>query len=460
MNPSAWTRRGTATWIAMPAIALLILLACPSAGFGWSAPRLLNEGDAKILSVSGGVGKRGYAVMAWSQVRDDLPFVSKNVRAFVRVKGEGARGFGRVRSLGRATGGPGVEVGSNGHTLVTWTRPGNKQMVMMRSPRGRWSKPQVLGGNERRGVLGEIGPDGTMLLVSTNVRGSRDPKANIKVALKLPRESRFGPWRKASRSGLTVGLHTDLVVGNKGHATVLWSGPCPLGGPAENARWVDITRKRVSAPKQIQDSKCVAFDLDLERDRAGYQYLRIGGTEKPWIGIKFAVRSPGADFPPMELISPEGQLTNGGDMAVSPDGDVFLVWDSHDEEQAPLAREFVTYKQDQRLAGPALIAGARVDKSGRFDRVRAMGFLPDGTLSTIWWEQWLVSGGRERFKIQPKTINPISPRINHRYGIPIKPNLYPTNVDMDVASDGSQMIWWTVADGHDRSIRWIQARER
>ena len=145
--------------------------------------------------------------MAWSKVRDDLPLISKNVRGFVRVKPEGTRDFGPVRSLGRVSGGQRVSIGENGHTLLTWTQPDKRQAVMVRTPRRRWSKPQTLASRDRIGVTGAVGPDGTMLLVSTNVRHSQDSKAKIRVALTLPRQTKFEPWRTASRSGLQIGCY-------------------------------------------------------------------------------------------------------------------------------------------------------------------------------------------------------------------------------------------------------------
>lgn len=439
---------------------MAMLPSVPAEAADWSKQSQLNKQGSKLFSIDSEVGNGGYAIVGWSQISNQAELVERNMFGLVRVKAPGARGFGPPMNLGRVKSGPDIAIGDRGHTVLAWTKLNGAQYVTTRGPRTKWSKPQRIHGGKIGGAKVEVGPDGTAVLLSGASRGLNDPKAKVVVSTRLPGHKRFSAWRKISGSAKTVGYDTDLVVGRKGRATVVWAATCPFSRPFYNASFVDIAGSRVSRPKQIRNTQCVTTGLNLEADRDGFQYLRIIGSEKGHLtGLKLSVRRPGKPFPTAAWVSDPEELTGQSFMAVSRKGRVFLAWWEDELDGPGEAMTFATFEKDRKTAGPAEIANVRSDRTGRLDRLQALAFLPGGSLASIWYEHWLVPPrGDWRFRFGTKRLDPFDPRIDHEYDYPLNTELTPGNVQIDVAPDGSRLARWTLGRrGYPNVIRWMSA---
>lgn len=441
-------------------IAAVALTASAAAKAGWTEPSQLNQKGFVIFGVESDVGNNGYAVVSWSQITKKEMFDHRKPFGLIRVKAPGAGKFGPVKRLGRIGQAADLSIGSGGHTVLTWSNSKGQQIVISRGPRTGWSKPQRIEGGEPGWARVEVGPDGTAVLQSAVRKGLSGGGREVVVSVREPGRRKFSPWRAISTSSATIGGTVDLVVGRNGRATVVWAASCPIDPPFLNARYVDIDGANATEPIEIENTKCVTFDLDIEADDAGYQYLRIGGSLENLTGVKLSVRRPGEPFPEAEWVSEPGRLSGGGDMAVSRKGRVFLAWRDEDQEKDEMSLRFATFQKDQKLVGPAVMSSARMDRSRRMDLLQDMAFLPNGKLSTFWYEHWLVpvSQGAWRFRFGTKQIDSVSPKIDHLYKFPIAPRVTPGDVKIEVAPDGSQFARWTVSrEGWADAIRWMAA---
>lgn len=444
-----------------PAIVVAgLALVAPPADAGWSEPAQLNKPGSMVSFVDSDVGNRGYAIVAWSQFTEADLRNDRKVLGMVRLKEPGAKKFSPTLVLGRVAGSPFVSIGDHGHTVLTWAGPGGTQFVRSRGPRSDWSKAQRIRGGKPGWSKVEVGADGTAVLLSAVRKGLDGGGKQVVVSVREPGEKTFSAWRAISTEPRTLGGDADLVVGRNGKATVVWPAGCPMDPPFLNARYVDIDGDQSTEPKEIENTKCVTFNLDIERDAGGYQYIRFGGSQENLTGVKLSVRPPGESFPEAEWVSEPGRLSGGGDMAVSPKGRVFLAWRDEDQDLDEMGLRYAVFQKDQRVVGPVVMKSARMDRKKRMDILQAMAFLPNGKLSTFWYEHWLVppSEGGWRFRFGTKLIDPLAPRIDHRYRFPIAPRVTPGDVKIDVALDGSRFTRWTVGrKGWANSIRWMAA---
>lgn len=428
-------------------------------GSDWSKLARLTKGAPTIVRVDSDVGPRGFAVVAWSQVPADAAQTRKFGTGMVRVKPPGHRRFTDVLRLGRVAWGPEVSIGDRGHTVLAWSSPDQSIYFMRRGPRTKWSSPQRVPGTARGGAVLDVGPDGTAVLFSTFVRSVRDPQAHAIASVMKPGSTRFLPWQRVSRSADSVGFRGDAIASTKGRATVVWGGPCPLEGPsARDAVWVDLKGRWASRPQSISNSKCPAFDLDLERDNSGHQYLKVGGSQAAWLGVKLAVREPGKHFPRAELVSPADVFTDGGNLTVDRRGRAFVSWRANEYGRpAAAGYEFATYRhQNQIASGP--IEGVHVDRTARMDIPGAFAFDPNGNLSSLWIQHW-VTGPRNdwRFRVGTDQIDPLAPTIAPAYDYGVAIGSTPGNLTLNAARDGSQLAVWEMnRKGHPRSINWME----
>ncbi|MBN8866067.1 MAG: hypothetical protein J0H98_00800 [Solirubrobacterales bacterium] len=421
---------------AATAIVLALALGCAgsAAADGWTKPRPATPKGA--VDMSAAVGGHGYAVIAYAMPLSRRPFV---VKLFTRVKPAGRKDFGPPRLLGRShSGWTNLEIGRRGLTLLSWSGLDDRLRVSKRNPRGGWAPPQVIRGGESSGAQLAIGRDGTAVLYDVIARSVRDPERRVMASVRDPRTGLFSDWRKISTDIERVGFKGAAVAGTKGRATVVFTPPCD--GTARPSSWVDIGPGGATEPKLIPNSGCVAWDIDLQADDQGNQYLRLGLLT----GVQLAIRGPGEDFGPATTVTAPTDSGDGGYLSVSRGGQATLLW-GHTETQST-GRTSYLYVRSVNGSAPSparRIPGVRLDRhKGRIDLLQDAAPLPQGRIAMIFEEVWEARDGDWKERVGTTVWRPGGPFRRPRYGS-VQPKLtlvYP--VEITTSHQGSQLAWW------------------
>ena len=338
---------------------------------------LYSDSEAGIDYPDFVAGRNGFALVGWSPEAQDQPTSARALsysidRVAVRVRRPGHPTFGAVKQLG-APGSFGLElkISENQTAFAKWADADGSIHVSTRRPNGAWSGPEeVFPGGSGVGTL-SIGPDGTAAIAL--VMGKRLPSAEatvrsrkVFVAVKSPKQKRFGPARLISRGGGVVGNYLDLEAGSKGRVTIAWSGWCPIGPRRfwQPARIVDISRGKASTPRQVADSECPTFGIDLAGRPGQTQYLLVDGSMKDWNGVRVSKRPSGKMFGKTRLVSEPGEPTLGAHLSVSLRGRAIVVWRFSDSGVAwePSGFKFTTSLPRGSFKSPKTVSGIRGDQ--------------------------------------------------------------------------------------------------
>ncbi|MBN8866552.1 MAG: hypothetical protein J0H98_03260 [Solirubrobacterales bacterium] len=342
-------------------------------------------------------------------------------------------------------------------SVVTWPDPNGRLRTAVYGRHGGWSRVQAVKGATTTGANLDVGSDGTVILVDAQSRGNGDPRARVISSVLLPGARKFSRWRKISTRAGAVSFESDVVAGRAGRGTIVWSGPCPMGG-GTNASYVDVRGTRFSKPREIPNSSCVPFDLDLEQDNKGRQYLRIGGSPKIWLGVRLSIRQPNRRFSRMRFVSTPGEFTDGGDLAVSPNGRVTMVWGTQEPGGLPRAYEFVSFSHGRFPGPPREIEGLRLDVTKKRDILSDIAPLPRGRITMLWREHWTDSHGRWRFKLGIKDWRPGTHFSIPDYRYPISAKYIPYPARIRSGPDGSTIsIWGKDANSGTQGLNWVHS---
>jgi hypothetical protein len=372
-------------------------------------------------------------------------------RGYVSVKLPGRKTFGRPVRFTDSLGIDAIDVDVNekGTTVLTWNEPDGRRLVRFRGLRKGWSKPAVIRGADADGGLVSVGPDGTVAILG--IWGSGLPKARrLVMAVKRPGRP-FSKWFPVSRNPADVGYDTDIVAGTKGRATLVFSPPC-FSGPISQLRlthYVDVVGTRASRPRAIGNTKCVTFSIDLERDAAGYQYLRIGGSTRDF-GTKLSIRRPGQGFPPAELMNLPEQPANGGDLTVNSKGQYALIWNySNADFSNREAYVYVNGRRDKTRSQVRKIANLEYPDDFMLDA----GMLPNGTISTFWRDAFFPRYGTGH-------LTPGVPFAGPTWDFPGQKENGIGFHGLEVGPDGSRFVWWVQQSSRDRNydFQWSTPR--
>lgn len=402
-------------------------------------PRLLVGFDADV-------GSHGYVVVAWVQRRSTNTKGSALV-SFARVKRPGDRKFGRPTRLGPASNGAiDVEIGSTDLAVVAWPGKEGYLRYVTGRPRSSWASSRWVGGTTSLGVKIAVGPDGTIL--ASNLAGSigREDRVAL-VATKSPGDEDFTPWRVVS-SDVPVGTDLGVVAGRNGEGTVAWSGLCPTDTDGDPAYYVDIDDQSASDPIKLSNSKCTVWDLDLQTDARGRQYLLIG----TWTGLRFAAREPDSPFPQMSNIT-TSYMGGPGDLSVSATGRGTLTWTRSDRSGYPRSNRYVTFNGSKPLGQTRILRGPRTNPEQVRDYLMDSAALPDGSLLNLWTLTWKENAFQIRNKFGLSRWVPGQKFNRPRYNIPIGRSLTPYPVKVETANDGSQLAWWIETDDRNTPSR-------
>lgn len=417
----------------------------------WTKPRIIPGTQVRILGPEAAAGPRGYGVAAWvGDVRKVKNFGLIG-RGYVSVKLPGRRTFGRpVRFTDSLNiGSPALDINEKGTTVLTWAEPDGRQMVRFRGLGKGWSKPTAIRGGDSTGAFVSMGPDGTVALAGT--MGVDKPQSKrLVMAVKRPGRP-FSRWFRVSRDSADIGYDADLVAGTKGRVTLVFSPPC-FSGPISQLRlthYVDVVGTRASRPRAIGNTKCVTFDIDIERDAAGYQYLRIGGSTRDF-GTKLSIRRPGQGFPPAELMNLPEQAASGGDLTVNSKGQYALIWNySNADFSNREAYVYVNGRRDKTRSQVRKIANLEYPDDFMLDA----GMLPDGTISTFWKDAFHPRNGTGH-------LTPGLPFAGPTWDFPGQKEGGMGYYGLEVGPDGSRFVWWVQQSSRDRNydFQWSTPR--
>lgn len=432
--------------LAAPALfaLLFVALVAPSTASAksWTKPGTIAGTQVGILAPAAAAGPRGYGVAAWVGDVRKVNNLGRIGRGYVSVKLPGRKNFGRpVRFTNSLDiGSPLLDINQRGTTVLTWAEPDGRQMVRFRNLRKGWTKATRIRGGDSSGALVSIGPDGTVALAGT-MGVDRLRTKRLVMAVKRPGR-RFSRWFRVSEDPADIGHNAKIVAGTRGRATLVFSPPCPVG-PVSQLRlthYVDVVGTRAGRPRAIGNSKCVTFDLDLERDAAGYQYLRIGGSTRDF-GTKLSIRRPGQGFPPAELMNLPEQAADGGDLTVNSKGQYALIWNYYNADFSNReAYVYVNGRRDKTRSAVRKIANLEYPDDYMLDA----GMLPNGSITTFWKDAFLPRHGTGHLK-------PGVPFAGPSWDFPGQKENGIGLHGLEVGPDGSRFVWWVQQSSRDRN---------
>lgn len=410
-----------------------LLVIAPSAKASLGEPIEAVPTGGKVLDVDIDVGNRGFVVIGWTErpkgaSDDSLPV------AYVRVKQPGEKKPRRAVRLGVASGAVNVEIGSGDLAVITWSGSDGHIRYRQRRPRSSWSPVEVIGDRQIFYANTAVGPDGTVI-ATTRVGSLEVPETlGVLVSVKNPGSPEFSAWREVSGNA-NVGVDLDVVAGKDGQGTVAWSGLCPPGA-GDPAYYVDIDDQTQTEPIELKNSNCTVWDLELARDGAGRQYLKIG----TWTGLRLAVRNPDEPFPRMRSVTNSFKRANG-DLAVSRNGHMALVWAT--AKVYPTSYRYLTMNKGTNPTKVRTLLGPRMNVKRTRDVRLDSSMLPSGKLFTLW--NRLGPPDSDLRYSQTMGTSSWLPGTKYKrpaYTFPISRCITPYPALVDTADDGSRLAWW------------------
>lgn len=445
------SRRFTFRSIIAPLLIFAIPMALVSSSAAVERDRLAAASDRGVLGFDLAAGRDGYAVMTWS-TRASRPG-SKLFRAnvFVRTRKPGATNFGRRHYLGKASSSSTqVAIGGRGVTTLVWTGLDGYLRIVSRSPRSGWGKSRLVRGARVSGARLSVGPDGTVALASLRNENLGDGRGRVLAVSFAPAARQPARWRVISSATERIGFNVDVVAGTNGESTIVWSGPCRAGPAKVATSWVDLSGQLVSRPRRISGSGCVAWNIDLQADRFGNQYLRLGLLG----GVQLAVRKSGRSFEEAVRVNPPGINGGEGFLSVSDNGFATLVWGTSVGKNGfgyVTSRRAMTPSESRHLEGP------RTDLSGDRDALLDVAPLPGGNVAMLWAEIGARDSGGGWRKLGVQRWKPGSGLGKLAYSVEIPESFIPFPVGIETGGRAS-IAWWQLV--HERkpigkSVRWL-----
>lgn len=386
------------------------------------------------------IGTRGFVVVAWIERKEGHDdYVGSSV--FARVKPAGDKHLSKPVRLGTSSNyGVNVETGSGDLAVVSWSGPDGVLQYRHRRPGTRWSPARPIGDSPANYALLGIGLDGTIVAADAIRTSSHTSRRDtrVRVSIREPDSWTFSPWRIVSGDA-KVGYDLGVVAGTRGRGTVAWSGTCPTNGDGNPAYYVDFDFDSEAPPAMLENSKCAVWDLELQNDRWGRQYLKIG----TWTGLRLATRRPGEPFP-LRMTSVTNSYARGhGDLSVSQDGHMTLIWSRTVEGKGiATAYRYVTMHKGSGLSKAMTMKGPRMNPDRKRDFLLDSAPLPGGGLFNLWSETWKDPDLRFRHRFGVREWMPRTKFVRPKYRMRIPRLATPLPATADTASDGSRLAWW------------------
>jgi len=420
-------------------VALVLLWGPATADAGdWTGTRSVASKSRNLTGFSADLGDNGYAVMAYVVPGESLPGEFEGA-VFVKVRRPGERHF-RAAIFRGVTRSPftDVEIGPGGMTLVTYRGENGLWRVATRWPSGGWLGTQELqGASSVEAPMVRIGREGSAAILGLN----SDPATgrSVDVALRDPASGLFSDWVAVSAPENAVGSFASIAPSAFGGWTVVWSSPCSVGDGLGEVRWVELDSSAVTDPYVVRGSGCVTRGLDLQADRQGNQFLRIGLAD----GIQLAARKHDRSFGQAAEVTAAADRTDAGHLAVSGDGQATLIWSRAKPGKPTDAYLYVTARPGGHPAPPRKIRGLRLYRESANDVLKDAAPLPHGSLALAFTRSWFT--GRRLVKVKVGTaIWKSGTRIEHPLYTRSGPaGRFVNRIGVETSFRGSALTWWS-----------------
>jgi hypothetical protein len=405
-------------------------------------PQVAAANARGIYAFDIAVGNRGYAVMAWSVKAGNSVRGRYRANVFIRTRLPGRAQFGPKRFVGKASSDfVATEIGGNGTTVVAWSGTGGLLTYLVRTPRLRWDRPKTVAGADVTSARLSIASDGTVAMASLRNASATELPGRVLGTVWRGRTEVRHRWRVLSTNEESIGFRLAVLAEPGGRGTVVWSGPCRRGESKVASSWVAMNLKRSTVARKIKGSGCVAWDIDLQADRYGNQYLRLGLLA----GVQMAIRKAGRRFAPADRIGPAGFGAGGGYLSVSENGLATLILGSTRQEQVLL---YITSRKGGAWSEPRQLDNIRSDYAERRDALLQVAPLPGGRLAMFWAEIWPPGDGRGWRGLAMEAWHP-----NSVFEIPeyreIPAGYVPFPKGLATGSRGDSIAWWNLTPETD-----------
>ena len=416
-------------------------------------PQVAASAASGLYTFDLAVGNRGYAAMAWSAEAADSKPGRYRANVFTRTRLPGREEFGPRRFTGRASSDfIAAEIGGNGTTVVAFSGTDGYLTYSVRTPRLGWSPLKTVAGARVTSARLSIASDGTVAMASLRNISFANLPSRVLGTVWRGRSGRQPRWRVLSTDEESIGFNLSVLAGPGERGTVAWSGPCRAEGSKEATSWAAVNASSSTPARSIKGSGCVAWDIELQADRFGNQYLRLGLLA----GVQLAIRKAGRPFSPAVRIGPAGFGAAGGYLAVSDNGLATLILGSTRVEGGLL---YGTSRKGGRLSELKELENVRTDLAGRRDFLREVAPLPGGRLAMFWAEIWPPppSGGQWR-GLGVKVWHPSQTFTRPEYS-EIPPNFIPSPSGLATGGKGDSIAWWNLTPETDdigNTVYWWQ----
>ena len=196
---------------------------------------------------------------------------------------------------------------------------------------------------------------------------------------------------------------------------------------------------KTSPPRLIKRSGCVAQGIDLQADRYGNEYLRLGSFGS----TQLATRQVGRGFSEAVRLNP-----NWGDgrseMVVSNNGLATVIFGSSARRTG---YGYVTSRWGGTPSAPKKL-DTRTGLSDRRDALLGVAPLPRGRIAMFWAEIWPKgkegSGWR---RLGVKVWHPKQAFRRPAYSVELPPRHTAFPAGIEAGRTGSRIAWWQLVEG-------------
>lgn len=402
----------------------------------WTPTKPVASKSRQLTGFSADVGDNGYAAMAYVVPGESLPGQFEGA-VFVKVRRPGEKFFRPAIFRGVThTAYTDVEIGPGGMTLLGYRGENGSWRVATRWPWGDWLPTQeVAGSSGIPRVELSIGTEGNAAILGIDA-----DLAAVKVALRDPLSGLFSDWLTVSEPADEPGSYASIAPDRYGEWMVVWSSGCDPETGSGKILWREIGGDEPAPALPVSGAGCAARGLDLQADRAGNMFLRIGLDQ----GVQVASRRIGQQFGTASTVSGIGYGTDGGRLSVSGNGEATLVWartpEGSNNRDAYL---FVRIKAGAEPGEAREITGLRLGRNSRNDSLRGVSPLPHGGLALVFTRSWFSREGLVRMKVGVSKWDRGS-RPGHRTWTKAGPaGRFVNRIGIETSFRGAMLTWWS-----------------
>jgi hypothetical protein len=359
---------------------------------------------------------------------------------FVKVKRPGERHFRPAIFRGIThTAFTDVEIGPGGMALVTYRGENGLWRVATRWPWGDWLPTQELpGASAIENPQIRIGREGYAAILGRD--GEAGSGQSIDVTLRDPVSGAFSQWVGVSPPGSPVGEFASIAPSVIGRWTVAWSNPCSADGDSGGVSWVEIDSSAYSDPAGVPGSGCVSRGLELQSDRHGNQFLRLGLRDD----VQLVTRRHGRAFGAANTVTTGNDRSDGGFLGVSGSGQATLIWSQiRPGKTTREAYLYVTARPGVRPTAPRQIVGLRLRRDSANDVLKELAPLPHGRLALVFTRSWFTRHRLVKVKVGTTIWKPGTRIKRMPYTRSGPAGRFVNRIGIESSFRGSALAWWS-----------------